>query len=348
MPVTEARLYTTIGGVAECRLCPHFCRIPAGKRGICGVRENRDGRLFSRIYGELVAEHADPVEKKPLFHFLPGSRTLSLGAAGCNLRCRHCQNHSISQVSLDADDQVLRGDARTPEEIVRMALQAGCPSISYTYTEPTVSFEFCLDCMVCARESRLKNSIISNGFMSQASLQMQAPFLDAANIDIKSFRDDFYREICGGRLEPVLETVQELKRLGIWVEITTLLIPGLNDSDAELRALAGWIAALDTAIPWHVTAFYPVYKLQDRPATPSATLVRARKIGLEAGLSFVYCGNRVEAGGEDTQCPGCGKTVLRRHGFAVLENLLYAGRCPDCAMVLPGVWQEQEDNLFCG
>lgn len=335
----EAQLYSRgDDGEVICELCAHHCRIKDGRRGICGVRENRKGVLYTLVYGWLVAEHVDPIEKKPLFHVLPGSRSYSISTVGCNFHCRHCQNFSISQPG-DFAAAAPPGILRTPEYVVDGALSSGCQSISYTYVEPTIFFEFAHDCSVLAREQGLKNIFVSNGYMAEATTRKLAPVLDAINIDIKSFSDDFYRKICAARLQPVLDTVRLMHELGVWVEITTLLIPGLNDSEAELRQIAEFIVSLDPSIPWHVTAFYPTYKMTDRPATPSSSLRKAREIGLRAGLRYVYEGNIPGAGGENTVCPSCQSRLVRRSGFTIEENRLVDGGCPQCGERIAGLWE---------
>ncbi|MFN2352941.1 MAG: AmmeMemoRadiSam system radical SAM enzyme [Desulfopila sp.] len=335
----EAQFYSCSRdkGKVICRLCAHNCPIAPGGTGRCGVRKNIDGKLYSLVYGELVAEHVDPIEKKPLFHFLPGSMSLSISTMGCNFICTHCQNSSISQVQhLSSRD--LEGRKAGPEEVVAMAARRSCRSISYTYVEPTVFYEFAYDCAVDARRKNIKNIFVSNGYMGEEAALHIAPYLDAINIDVKSFSDDFYTKICGARLQPVLDCVRLFKKLGVWVEVTTLIIPGLNDSDEEVAKIASFLAELDRAIPWHISAFYPTYKMTDRQPTSPAALVRAGELGREAGLQFVYEGNAPGGGGENTYCPGCGKTVIERYGFSVVRNDLVQGQCPHCKDSLPGVW----------
>ncbi|MBU0943205.1 MAG: AmmeMemoRadiSam system radical SAM enzyme [Proteobacteria bacterium] len=320
-----------------CGLCNHHCRIKAGGRGICGVRENRNGRLYSLVYGRLVSEHIDPIEKKPMFQFLPGSRSYSIATVGCNFRCLHCQNYDISQYPhLYGGD--ITGRERTPEAVVEAALQADCASISYTYVEPTIFYEFAYACAELAHAQKLKNVFVSNGYMAPEVTRHVAPVLDGINIDIKSFRGDFYKKICKARLQPVLDNVQLMHNLGVWVEITTLIIPGLNDSEDELRDVARFVKGVDPAIPWHVTAFYPTYKMTDRKPTPVETLRRARDIGLEEGLRFVYEGNRPGEGGENTYCPSCGTELISRLGFSIQQNRVIDGCCSDCGQKIEGVW----------
>ncbi len=334
----EAQLYEQgKEGEVICELCAHHCRIKDGHRGICGVRENHKGRLYSLVYGWLVAEHVDPIEKKPLFHFLPGSRSYSISTVGCNFRCRHCQNFSISQPGAFPADSP-PGILRSPEHVVESAVRAGCQSISYTYVEPTIFFEFAYDCAVLARKQGLKNVFVSNGYMSEKTTRLLAPVLDGINIDIKAFSDDFYQKICGARLQPVLDSVRLMHELGVWVEITTLIIPGLNDGKEELTAIAEFVASIDPAMPWHVTAFHPTYKLTDRPATPLKTLQQAQEIGFSAGLKFVYAGNIPGSGGENSFCPSCRAVMIKRLGFGIEENRLLDGCCPQCGTKIAGVW----------
>ena len=336
--VREALLYEKQGDDrVRCCLCAHRCRIEPGARGICGVRENRTGTLHSLVYGLLIAENVDPIEKKPLFHCLPGSLSFSIAAAGCNLRCSFCQNHEISQMPREEGRIVGRG--RTPEEIVAAALASGSRSIAYTYTEPTVYFEFAYDTAVIAKARGLKNVFVTNGYMSPEMLREVAPFLDAANVDLKAFRDDFYREQCGGRLEPVLENLRLMKELGIWVEVTTLLIPGLNDSDQELRGLAEFICTLGAETPWHISRFYPRYRMTGKGPTPAAAIHRAAGIGKAAGLKYVYSGNLPGDTGENTACAACGRLLVGRCGFAVEKlDLATGSTCPHCGVPLDGIF----------
>jgi len=320
-----------------CSLCNHACHIKNGQRGICGVRENRDGTLYSLVYGRLIAEHSDPIEKKPLFHFLPGSRSYSIATVGCNFSCLHCQNASISQYP-HLHGGAIAGEEKTPEMIVAAARASGCTSISYTYVEPTIFYEFAHDCSTLARKQNLRNIFVSNGYMSPEAARQLAPVLDGINIDIKAFTDDFYKKICKARLQPVLDTVQLMVKLGVWVEVTTLIIPGLNDSEEELRNIARFIRDIDPGIPWHVSAFYPTHLLTKPPPTPRDTLRRAREIGLGEGLHFVYEGNVAGEGGENSFCPSCGNELISRLGFAIQHNSMDGDRCGKCGQVIPGVW----------
>ena len=321
-----------------CGLCNHHCHIKDGRRGICGVRENQGGRLYSLVYGKLVSENADPVEKKPLFHFQAGSQSYSISTVGCNFRCLHCQNFQISQYPQMHEGDIF-GTNRTPETVVEAAHRAGCRSISYTYVEPTVFYEFAYDCAVLARKKDLKNIFVSNGYMTPDVTRHLAKVLDGINIDIKAFTDDFYKKICKAKLQPVLDNVKLMHELGVWVEVTTLIIPGLNDSSDDLKGIARFIKSVDRAIPWHVTAFYPTYQMTDRPPTPSSSLRKARDIGLAEGLRFVYEGNIPGEGGENTYCPACGMELISRFGFSIRHNRIQNGRCPECGEPIQGVWK---------
>jgi pyruvate formate lyase activating enzyme len=334
----EARFWRAEGGDGRvrCGLCAQRCLIKPGAVGLCGVRRNEGGTLVTLVYGRAIAEHVDPIEKKPLFHLLPGTTSYSVATAGCNFRCRHCQNADISQ--LPHERGAVPGAELPPAEIVRRARAAGCASVSYTYTEPTVFFEYAAAAGRLAREAGLRNVFVTNGYTSPEPLREAAAWLDAANVDLKSFSDGFYKRICGARLRPVLDTLRLYRELGIWLEVTTLVIPGENDTDEDLAGCAGFIAReLGPEVPWHVSAFHPTYLLTGRPRTPVATLRRAAAIGRDAGLAFVYEGN-VRGEGETTPCPSCARPVLAREGFAVRENLLRDGRCPHCGAAVPGVW----------
>lgn len=320
-----------------CELCNHQCHIKESRRGLCGVRENRDGTLYSLVYGKLVSEHIDPIEKKPLFHLLPGSSSYSISTVGCNFQCEHCQNYQISQYPHIQGAEIL-GQARTPEEVVHAVERSGCESISYTYVEPTIFYEFAYDCAVLAHKRGIKNIFVSNGYMSTPVTRQLAPVLDGINIDIKAFTEKFYRQVCKARLAPVLENVRLMHELGVWVEVTTLVIPGWNDSSEELRDIAKFIKEVDPAIPWHVSAFFPTFKMLDRPPTPASSIRQARDIGLQEGLRFVYVGNVSGQGGESTYCPSCGEEIINRRGYLVGEMNLANGRCKTCNERIEGVW----------
>ena len=334
----EAWLYETLQDQrVRCRLCSHACVIGSGKRGICGVRENRGGVLETRVYGRLITAGDDPIEKKPLFHLMPGSRSFSIATVGCNFKCRFCQNADIAQMPADRDGRVT-GDTATPQQVVSAAQRRSCASIAYTYTEPTVFFEFACDTAQLAHSQGIKNVFVTNGFMSTEALERISPWLDAANVDLKAYTDEFYKRQCGARLEPVKETLRRLKGLKVWVEVTTLIIPGLNDDPEELLQLATFIASdLGPETPWHVSRFHPTYQMTDRGSTPVETLMQARKIGISAGLKYVYTGNIPGQGGEDTRCPGCHETVIARRGFQIMDNRVRKGRCSGCQTVIDGI-----------
>jgi len=334
----EAMFYDSLEGkLVRCNLCGHRCLIQPSKRGVCAVRENRDGRLYTMVYGRLIARAVDPVEKKPLYHFYPGSRAYSIATVGCNFRCKNCQNYDISQLPRETGKVI--GDRVSPEDVVEDAERYGCESIAYTYTEPTIFYEYAYDVARLASREGIKNIFVTNGYITEEALRGIKPYLDAANIDLKSFKDSFYRSVCGARLEPVLEAIRLYKELGIWIEITTLIIPGLNDSEDELRSIASFIREeLGPDVPWHVSRFYPMYMLLDLPQTPLETIRKARRIGLEVGLHYVYEGN-VPGEGEDTICPSCGETLIKRMGYNILENKVRDSTCPRCGFKVEGFWR---------
>jgi pyruvate formate lyase activating enzyme len=333
----QAMFQKAEGDKVRCSLCSHRCLIPPGKRGICAVRENRDGILYSLVYDKVIARNIDPIEKKPLFHFLPGSKSYSIATAGCNFRCKHCQNADISQLPRDHGGTIV-GDLATPESIVESAVRHGCASISYTYTEPTIYFELAYDTAKLAAKAGIRNVFVTNGYITPEALGEIRPYLHAANIDLKGFTDDFYRDICGAKLQHVLDAIRLYKEFGIWIEITTLVIPGHNDSDSELGQIARFIRSVGEDIPWHVSRFHPTYKLIDKPSTPVDTLKRARGIGLDTGLRYVYEGN-VPGEGEETFCWKCKKPLIKRIGFSVLKNTIKDGTCGSCGAKIDGVWE---------
>jgi len=321
----------------ECYLCNHRCHIKDGKRGICQVRENRGGVLYSLVYGQLISQNVDPIEKKPLFHLLPGSLSYSIATVGCNFRCLHCQNYDISQYPRLHDGAIV-GNTATPDQVVTTAQEYGCQSISYTYIEPTIFFEFAYECAQLAHDRGIKNVFVSNGYTSPEATRKIAPFLDGNNIDLKAFTDKFYRDVCGAKLAPVLDTIRLMKELGVWVEVTTLVIPGWNDSDEELQQIAEFIKSIDIDMPWHVTRFHPTFKMTDRESTPITTLTRARNIGLAEGLKNVFVGNIPGEEGESSNCPRCGTTVIERQGFTILSQNMENGRCGNCDESIAGVF----------
>lgn len=336
----EAYLYEPLeDNKVKCNLCSHRCVIREGRRGLCSVRENQAGRLHTLVYDQVIARHVDPIEKKPLFHFLPGSLSFSIATVGCNFRCKFCQNADIAQMPTDHKG-IIMGDTVTPQEIVDAAVKAGCRSISYTYTEPTVFFELAYDTAKIAHARGIRNVFVTNGYMTAEALEMINPYLDAANVDLKAFTETYYRDLCGARLKHIEKTLKRMKDYGILVEITTLIVPGLNDDSTELQQLAGFIAGdLGIDTPWHISRFHPTYKLTDRPATPVKTLTKAREIGLQAGLKYVYTGNVPGNTGENTFCPGCGEVVIERWGFQVGNLRMKNGKCSQCGAGIEGVWE---------
>jgi len=334
----EAYLYKPLNEKkVKCNLCNHRCVIKNGRRGICGVRENQEGTLKTLVYGKLIASNIDPIEKKPLFHFFPGSLSYSIATVGCNFKCMFCQNADIAQMPSDHDGMIM-GDYFIPKDIVDAAEKGNCKSIAYTYTEPTVYFEFAYDTAKIAHEKGILNVFVTNGYMTSEALEMISPYLDAANVDLKAFNEKFYKEICKAKLEPVKETLKLMKSLGIFVEVTTLLIPGLNDDRHELEMLAEFIVnSLGTETPWHISRFHPTYKLLDRPSTPIETLVMAREIGIKSGLKYVYTGNVPGDDGEKTFCYKCNNILVDRWGFYVRKNLIENSKCVHCEAHIDGV-----------
>ncbi|MEI8173285.1 MAG: AmmeMemoRadiSam system radical SAM enzyme [Deltaproteobacteria bacterium] len=333
----QAMLYEkTDGNQVICSLCAHRCRIGPGDRGICGVRENREGILYSLVYGRVIAENVDPIEKKPLFHVLPGSKSFSIATVGCNFRCTFCQNHDISQAPRETGS--IFGRESTPEEVVEKAAGTGSKTIAYTYTEPTIYFEFAHDTAKMALKKGLKNVFVTNGFMTEEAIEKMAPCLHAANVDLKAFTDDFYRKKCGAGLQPVLDSLKKMKSLGIWVEVTTLLIPTLNDSDEELRQIAEFIHSLGAETPWHISRFHPRHLIHDLPPTPVASIHRAAEIGKASGLKYVYSGNIPGDEGENTFCSRCKELLIKRYGFSIERINLKGTHCPRCNTPLDGIF----------
>lgn len=334
----EAMLYHRLNGDVRCDICAHRCRIKPRLKGICMVRENAEGTLYTWVYGRVVANEVDPIEKKPLFHFLPGTTAYSVATVGCNFHCRFCQNWTISQAIRPR--HYFMGKKMSPDAIVEDASRLGSASIAYTYTEPAVFFEYAYDTARLAKQKGLRNIFVTNGYETQECVDAIAPYLDAANVDLKAFSDRYYRKFLGARLEPVLETLRYMKSKGIWIEITTLVIPELNDSNDELTHLAEFIAGdLGVDTPWHVSRFYPSYKMGDWDCTPAKTLLNARQIGKNAGLHYVYVGNLLTEDYENTLCPDCDAILIRRFGIHVEENNLSDGSCPNCHTPIAGVWE---------
>lgn len=334
----EAYLYDKLEKKkVRCNLCSHHCKIKSGSRGICGVRENRGGLLETLVFGRIIAQNVDPIEKKPLYHLLPGSRSYSIATVGCNFKCRFCQNADIAQMPNDRQGAIM-GTAVTPEEIVGAALARHCRSIAYTYTEPTIFFELAFETAKLAHGKGLKNVFVTNGYMSAQALEMVSPYLDAANVDLKAFSDDFYKSQCSAKLEPVKETLRHMKAGNIMVEVTTLLIPGLNDDAKELAGLAAFIAGeLGPETPWHISRFHPTYRLTDRDPTPVGSLRRAYEIGVSAGLHHIYLGNVPGQGGENTYCHHCKDLLVERTGFYVRRNHIRDNGCPGCGTPVHGI-----------
>jgi pyruvate formate lyase activating enzyme len=332
----EARLYEKLDeGRVQCHLCAHECRIAAGKRGICSVRENVGGSLYTLVYGRTISEHVDPIEKKPLAHFYPGTRAYSVATVGCNFRCEWCQNANISQMPRETGLTV--GETSSPEQIVAAARRSGCRSIAYTYTEPTIFYEYAYDTAKLAHQAGLANVFVTNGFMTEAMLEAFDPYLDAANVDLKAFRDETYRKHVGGRLQPVLDSLKKMKDLGVWVEVTTLVVPDLNDDEGELRDAARFVTQeLGPETPWHVSRFFPGYQMRHVPPTSVRTLHRAVEIGREEGLRYIFAGN--VPGEANTECHHCGELLIRRSGYRILANRIAEGQvCPSCGTCVAGV-----------
>jgi pyruvate formate lyase activating enzyme len=333
----EAVLYEKLDShFVKCHLCRHGCTVESGKKGICCVRLNEEGTLYTLVYDKVVSTNVDPIEKKPLFHFAPGTQSFSIATVGCNFRCSFCQNHSISQMPREVGRIV--GDKYSPEQIAGLAVSANCRSIAYTYTEPTIYYELARDTMVEARKLGLLNVWVTNGYMTREMLEDSKGLIDAANVDLKAFSDRFYKNYCNARLEGVLDSLRFMKQLGIWVEVTTLLIPTLNDDPGEVRELAGFIRTdLGKETPWHVSRFYPRYKEQELPPTEVESLRHVRQIGLEEGLDYVYTGNVPHDPGEKTFCPGCSDLLIDRVGYSVKKCTSESGLCPKCGYRINGV-----------
>ncbi len=320
----------------KCPICPKGCELPPGGIGDCRVRQNIDGEIRCTTYGYPCALNVDPVEKKPLYHFLPGSPILSIATAGCNLHCKQCQNWQLSQSAHFASANV----EMLPGDVARMAKERECPAIAYTYTEPLVSFEYTRDCCKAAAEADIRNVLVTAAYINPEPLREICRYVDAANVDLKSFSDDFYRTVCDARLAPVLKALTIMKECGVMLEVTNLIIPTLNDSEEETKQLCGWVAEnLGVETPLHFSRFFPQNELKHLPPTPTGTLLRAREIAKETGLRFVYVGNMQSADGENTNCPNCGKPLIERHGYTVRANRLADGKCPACQTPVSGIWK---------
>ena len=324
------------GKLVKCQLCPNRCIISEGNRGNCGVRENRGGKLYTLVYGNPCAVHADPIEKKPFFHFLPGTFAFSIATAGCNLHCLYCQNWSFSQaLPEETENQDL-----PPEKVVAEAERYHCASIAYTYTEPTIFYEYMSETAKLAKDLGIRNTVVSAGYINPSPLRELCQVVDAIKIDFKAFSESFYEEVCGATLAPVLETLKIIREEGVHLEIVNLVVPTLNDDEGDLRGLVRWIVDnLGPDVPTHFTRFFPQYKLTELPPTPVETLERARAIALEEGINYAYLGNVSGHPEENTYCSRCGKVIIGRTGFAVMEDHILDGKCKYCGNPIPGVWE---------
>lgn len=332
----EAYLYKQLNNKrVRCDLCAHRCVIEENQVGICRVRKNINGKLYSLVYEKVIAQAVDPIEKKPLYHFLPGSKSYSIATVGCNFTCLNCQNYEISQYMYYYDEPA--GKYYSVNNVVSDAMFLDCSSISYTYTEPTVFFEYAIDCAHNAKLKGLKNVFVTNGFFTKQALDKMAGLIDAVNIDLKSMDESFYKTIAGGRLKPVLNSIEQSKEKGIWVEITTLIIPTLNTDDDEIEKIAKFIKSIDINIPWHISAFYPTYKLTNIPPTSIKTIQKAYEIGKSVGLRYVYGGNMPKSNLENTYCYNCGELLIERSGFAIIKNAILGNKCPKCNAEVAGV-----------
>ena len=334
--ITEARFYEKLPNKkVKCKLCPRECKVGDRERGYCGVRENRGGTYYTLVHSRVCAAHVDPVEKKPLFHYLPGSLAFSLATAGCNVNCKFCQNWDISQ----ARPEQIPAEYVPPKRVAELAAQWRCPTIAYTYSEPVVFSEFLMDAADAGHEAGIRSVVVSNGYIQDEALRAAYGKMDAVKIDLKSFSDSYYQKIVTGELKPVLETLVTLRKMGKWTEIVYLVVPTLNDSDAEFGGLARWVKEnLGTDVPLHFTQFHPEYLLKNLPITPVPTLERARDMALAEGLHFVYIGNVPGHPAENTYCPRCKRVLVERAGFEIRQMVIRNGACPNCKQVIPGVW----------
>lgn len=322
----------------RCFLCRHGCVIKPGKRGICGVRENQGGELYTLVYDRLAASGVDPIEKKPFFHFLPGSLAFSIATMGCNFACSHCQNSHLSRTP--ADTGRIEGRAVTPDEIVASAKKSGCASMSYTYSEPTIYAELALDTAKIAKTQGIYNTYVTNGYQSPECLDAFDGLIDAANVDLKAWSKKFYKKVCHAERDGVLDTIRLLHARKVWIEITTLLIPGENDATGDLEALAAFIADVDPSIPWHISRYHPSYRMMNKPVTPVDSLIEACEIGRKAGLRYVYTGNVHGDERESTFCHACNARLIARHGYMIRENRIKEGKCPDCDAEVASVFDK--------
>lgn len=336
-PVKEAMYYKKLEDLrVECLLCPRSCKIADRERGYCGVRENRGGKYYTLVHSRVCAMHIDPIEKKPLFHYLTGTNGYSIATAGCNIECKFCQNWQISQFRPEQVANI----RLTPKDVVKYAKEGGCSTIAYTYSEPVVFYEYMYETAKLGKENGIASVMISNGYIQEEPLKELCKHLNAVKIDLKAFTEKFYKETCSGELKPVLDTLLTLKKIGIWFEIVVLIIPTLNDTDKELKEMCGWVKEnLGPDVPIHFSRYYPTYKIKNIPPTPIATLVKARKIAMDAGLNYAYLGNVPGHEGESTFCPNCHKVAIKRIGYTILQNSIKDEKCGNCQHPIPGVWQ---------
>ncbi len=335
-PKTEARYWQSLPDrKIKCTLCPWQCVVSEGRRGCCEVRQNQDGVYYSLVYGQIATHHIDPIEKKPLYHFLPASQAFSIATAGCNVDCKFCQNWELAQ----RRPEDLPGVSFSPKELVRYAKQSGSTSIAYTYNEPTIFTEYMIDVAEQSKDEGIRNVVISNGFINSEPLKDLCRVIDAYKVDLKAFTESYYRDIVGGQLRPVLETLLTLREENVWTEIVYLLVPSMNDSDDELTALSKWIYnELGPDVPIHFSRFYPKYKMRNLPPTPVKTIEKARNIALDAGLDYVYMGNVPGHEGENTLCPNCHKVIVQRVGYRIYKNQIDQGQCRHCQTKIAGIW----------
>jgi pyruvate formate lyase activating enzyme len=333
----EVRFYKKLSDLKiQCEICPKKCEIADLERGYCGNKENRKGSYYSLVYGECCAAHVDPIEKKPLFHYLPSTKAFSIASVGCNFECKFCQNWRIAQYRPEQVESMYL----PPKQIVSLSKREECPTIAYTYTEPVVFYDYIYDTAKLAKSEGIGSVIISNGYINKEPLIELCKQLTGVKIDLKAFSEKFYKDYCSGELKPVLDTLKTLKKIGIWYEIVVLIIPTLNDSEAEIRKMCEWIKSeLGVEVPIHFTRFHPMYKIKNLPSTPVKTLENARKVAKALGLQYVYLGNVRGHEGENTFCPGCGEVLIRRIGYYILKNAIKGGKCSACGHLIPGVWE---------
>ncbi len=339
-PVQDVMYWEELGDMrVKCVLCPRECQVADLERGYCGVRENKGGRYYTLVHSKVCALHIDAIEAKPLFHFLPGTKGLSMATVGCNMECKFCQNWQISQFR----PEQVNYNLYTPDAIIKKAKYRQCSHIAYTYTEPVIFYEFMLEIAEKARQENVANVMVSNGYIQQKPLRELCKHVDAIKIDLKSFTEKFYRDTCNGKLKPVLNTLVTVKELGVWLEIVVLIIPTLNDSSQEIRDMCRWIKTnLGSDVPIHFTRYYPTYKIKNIPPTPLHTLGRARRIAKEEGFNFAYVGNAPGHEGENTYCSDCKELIIKRTGFQVLQYFIEDEKCRNCNSIIPGTWN---DNL---